>query len=876
VDYNLNESNVINGFIYTGNGNNEGEVTRALPIWGNRAYQTPVMVAGTWTWLASSSVVNSFRVGKARIYAYYRGLDMLTELDPSDLGLPTGVPRITAGDGYIENGGYPQAFTIAGLNSMGSRNSESRGPGESLEITDSVNYLRGNHSIRFGGVIITQAQNGGTWGLTRGNFSFGAGAGGDEATSGLIAFLAGQNEVPGSAEEINGTAINVGDLNNDRGLQSAALFYGNPESNIRRTTYGLYFQDDWRIHPRVTLNLGVRYDVMTVPHDKNFILGSFDPNIGLVQEGVQIPTVHGPDHNNFGPRIGFAWDLFGTGKTVFRAGGSIIYELTPLGVYVETGNAVGSAGNPTAWVVGCTAPPTAQIPAGASTNCPGTLITPGGTRAVGQVNWSEGNDNIFGVVNWDGPITGTSQSIYPTSTILNCSPSIRVADTIDPDGPQDGRVGGGCAITAMDRRLVVPSVQTWTLSLQHALANNLVLDVAYVGNHAVKLIGRTDDNQPGLGSGWLGVYNPGTTINGEDVSGMSYIAACEFLRTTQACNGNQSQQNTNELRSRPFDTKFPYLTQIVRVWNPHTSNYNGLQMTLTARNFHGMSLTSGYTFAKALDVASTSGTGLQSDAYNVGLDYGRAGSDIRHRFTLSSVYQVPGVQGYAGLLQGWKVNGIFRYQTGRPWTPSANGDFGGTGTRGNNISRWDFTGDASDFKADYFDGNNPGFFPGCPTNAVDDPDCLILPSGENPRTGVDYTAQDLAINNPACVAAASSASTLRAFGCWQQGGSVITAPAPNSYGNMMRGIFDGPGYWALDFSVTKRHQISERVAAEFRAETFNTFNHPSFGQPTAGLGCSSTSCEFGTTDETPAVAATNSFLGSGGPRRMQFGFKLIF
>jgi hypothetical protein len=94
---------------------------------------------------------------------------------------------------------------------------------------------------------------------------------------------------------------------------------------------------------------------------------------------------------------------------------------------------------------------------------------------------------------------------------------------------------------------------------------------------------------------------------------------------------------------------------------------------------------------------------------------------------------------------------------------------------------------------------------------------------------------------------------------------------------MMRGLFSGPSYWALDFSVTKRQTITERLSAEFRAETFNSLNHPAIGQPGTGVSsCTTDSCSFGIPSNTPAVAATNSFLGNGGPRRMQFGVKLIF
>ncbi|HLB47956.1 MAG TPA: hypothetical protein VJL59_13205 [Anaerolineales bacterium] len=615
-----------------------------------------------------------------------------------------------------------------------------------------------------------------------------------------------------------------------------------------------------------------------MPHDRDYILGSFDPNLGLVQEGVQIKAVHNSDQNNFGPRVGFAWDMFGTGKTVLRAGGSIIFELTPMQIYVETGNATGAAGAPTAWVIGCSTGPNTfdtdpaaglqTIPASSVSNCgtasggtyadpltrqnmtsaagfnfqPGQLSTSGGTRAVGQVSWSRGNNNIVNVVNWDSSATG----IFPGSGILNCNPAISVRDGATGTAT-NGRAGATCDITAMDRHLVTPYIETWTLSLQHAIVNNVVLDIAYVGNHGVKLIGRTNDNQPRPGSGW----------------NSTLIALCNSTPSSGNCNGDSSASNALSVAARPFRTKFSSFNNIVRVWNPMTSNYNGLQMTLTARNFHGISMTSGYTYAKALDVASTSGAGLQTDSYDVGLDYGRANSDLRHRFTLSGVYQVPGVMGYGGLLQGWKLNGIFRYQTGRPWAGGAANDFQGT----DRTTRWDFKGDASDFVADYHGVDLAVFHPAGTT----------VPSGINPRTGVTYVASDLAINTAQCTSAARSAATLQAFGCWTQGGSTITPPPVNSFGNMARGLFSGPTYWALDFSVSKRQTITERLTAEFRAETFNTLNHPAIGQPATGLtSCTIDSCTFGRPSNTPAVAATNSYLGNGGPRRMQFGIKLIF
>jgi hypothetical protein len=401
----------------------------------------------------------------------------------------------------------------------------------------------------------------------------------------------------------------------------------------------------------------------------------------------------------------------------------------------------------------------------------------------------------------------------------------------------------------MDTNLATPYIQTWTLGIQHAIVNNVVLEVNYVANHGVKLIGRQDDNQALPFQMWNQPSAPG---------GPTFAQNCATLKTASACNGDafSGLVGTNPGTARPFTAKFPHLANIIRVTNPHTSNYQGLQMSLSARNFHGMSLNSGYTWSKSLDIASTSGSGVGTDSYLVGIDYGRASSDIRHRFTLSGVYQVPGVAGYGGLFEGWKVNGVFRFQTGRPWAGGASGDFLGKG----GSSRWDFTGDVSDFVVDYHQLDLAKFHPGGTT-----------PVTQTSRIG------DLAINNSQCTAAARSAATLQAFGCWTHGASTITPPPVNTIGNMTRGLFSGPRYVALDFSVTKRQTITERFSAEFRAETFNTLNHPALGQPGTSLtNCSATSCGFGLPTNTPAVAATNSYLGTGGPRRMQFGVKLIF
>ena len=102
--------------------------------------------------------------------------------------------------------------------------------------------------------------------------------------------------------------------------------------------------------PKITVNIGVRYELATVIQDVNNQLGNFDPNspTGLVQVGVGITSPYNPDHRDWSPRVGFAWDLAGNQKTVIRAGASMLYEFVPFSAFMNSGgNAVGLGKVPT-------------------------------------------------------------------------------------------------------------------------------------------------------------------------------------------------------------------------------------------------------------------------------------------------------------------------------------------------------------------------------------------------------------------------------------------------------------------------------------------------------------------------------------------------
>ncbi len=860
IDYQVNGKNSLNGFFYRGFGErHDGLGTQPSDRYRTDFLQYPEMIAGTWTFLKSSNVVNSVRVGYSMLNQPDYGLDEEQGLTAAQLGLNTGVTT----PGQL---GLPQAITLTGFYSLGSRESDFQGPGRSTEITEQVSYLHGQHNFMFGGTLIYDHQSGDINAFGKGSFIFGRAASGNALASGVVSFIEGQNAVPASLGGLTFTA-------SPTGLDSAELLYGNAFADTRRQNWGFFAQDDWRILPRVTLNLGLRYDLSTVIKTDQNSLSTFDPNLagGLAQVGNQTGSLYGGDHNNFSPRVGVAWDMRGNGKTVIRAGGSIIYELITLRSFLEVGNGLGLTGNPTGWITGCSTAVTAAIPANATSNCPGTLTTPGGNQDVGAIIWSRSGGQLVGnsgacapatncsPVLWDRP-SPNDTTIFPSSAILNCNPNIltRVNTT------SSGIAGAPCGIAALDRNLKTPYVETYTFSIQQALTSNLVLDLAYVGNHGVKELDKVNLNQPLPGSGW----SP---------------AAITTCNNTGIANNCQNPSTTVGTTLRPYSAKFPWMGDITQMSNRDTSRYNGLQVTVTARNFHGLFLVSGYTWSHAFSFADANNGGFGVDAYNHQLDWGPSTQDLRHHFTLSPTYNIPGRKGALGLLEGWKLNANFKYQTGRPLTFTSTTDFQGTG-RG--TSRWNLFGDPGDFQFDYAAnvGNVrnpklPQFYAAC-SDAMTTPGnfaCTTLPAGINPRTGAAYTQSDLAVNNPACTAHAASMATLRAFGCWVAGGAALTPPALGTYGNAGKDLFRGLPFWGVDMSVTKVQKFTERFSAEFRGEVFNILNHPGFGQPSAAIGsCTTSSCAFGTITNTPDVAATNPILGQGGPRRLQLGVKIIF
>jgi hypothetical protein len=403
------------------------------------------------------------------------------------------------------------------------------------------------------------------------------------------------------------------------------------------------------------------------------------------------------------------------------------------------------------------------------------------------------------------------------------------------------------------------------------------LEVAYVGNHGTKLLGFRNINQPAPGSGFPAgeVAWCNSNIN-SDPTGATTSYACDPSDAAIAL----------EQAARPFtlNGKFPYLGEIDQLSNLDKSNYNALQVTLTQRPTHGLSLLAGYTYSHGLDDGSNNSNDIvmPPDSRNptTGI-YGSSIFDIRHRLTVSTTYAIPGRKGLGQLLQGWELNSVVTLQSPSPWgAQDMSNDFTGT-NQVNELNSygqpWNLAGSPNDFKA----GRNV-------------PTACWSGSGGSAITGCSIPSVVPTQSNPlgaptACLNAVGSnlgeLNTLSAVGCYisANGKSVLTPPAlGGSIGNSGRNVFRDLGFKNWDVSVLKETKFKERLTAQFRAEFFNVLNHANFSDPNgpAGAGFNDPSTGgtglFGCACNTPDQAAPNPVLGTGGSRSIQLGLKLIW
>jgi hypothetical protein len=563
----------------------------------------------------SNNLINEFRFGLNRLHSHRYNLNYnVNESQILDFpGVPFGpdlggLPSIGFSDGTAQIGSFGYLPSIEKQNSY--------------VFTDNLSWMHGRHAAKFGAELRFEQFTIYQPASPRGNMSFG-----NEFTDNPAS--------PGSGGESIATFL--------LGIPDGGSITSLHNVDYRRQIYAVYGIDDIKVTPRLTLNLGLRYELFTTIKEANDQAATFDFNsLSLIvpsgQNAQLTPTLgteltmqrNGsrglirPDLNNFAPRIGLAYQL--SDKLVLRSGYGIFYG----------GQENGPFSNPS---------PGFNPPFFSS-----QVFTPPCSAA--SANPSQLDCSI-----------SAANSGLALNVLANGFPANSLSD---PNSP---------SLYSIDPHLVTPYTQQWHPGLEYQLPADTVLEVSYGGSRGLKLYAFYNGNQATPTTDPTAATAPRRPANNNAWPGAT--GPCT-LATPGNCN--------------------PALDTAIATFRSNTqSNYNSLQVRLEKRYSHGLQYEVAYTFAHALDNASSASLGSVNngdfrDQTRPNLEYGNADFDVRHRFVFSYTYDLPFGRGHmfaknaSGLvnqiLGNWQMTGVFSAATGNYYTATdvvsvSNTDCGG-------------------------------------------------------------------------------------------------------------------------------------------------------------------------------------------------------
>jgi hypothetical protein len=699
----------------------------------------------TDAWSISNSVINDFRTSYSRLngpnLVVPTAFQNFPNVEVDELGSNLG-PNGLAPQGYAQN---------------------------VYQWVDNISYIRGKHTFKFG----VEARK----------------------------YIAPTNTLPRARGEWDYASLSQ--FVNDfvpTGANGALRGAGSGSVAENYNAFYWFVQDDWKITPRLTLNLGLRYEYSGVPRDENLqaINGiSDDPALGLFFRAPK------PDTNNFAPRFGFAWDPRGNGKWAVRGGAGLAYDVVPNNFAVNS------------------LPPQLQ-----------SEQNPGLTCALaGAPQWCA----TFDAANPTNPTAG--QGFLQFGGLLQVN--------VPPVTQADARA----ATASLIPNHVSPKVITWTLGVQHELFRNSSVEVRYVGTRSLELpvqqrlnsASAFDPNVPGGGIVPLPTFISPSNVPAVVVSPASTL---------------QSFDNFNPL---PLSAD-GFLGSLTTFPPIGSGIYHAGSVDFIHRFARGIYLRANYTFSKNIDNATNElfssrvNPRRAQDGFDFAAERGLSALDIRHKFALSFLYEIPNVQTehafVRALAHGWEWGGTYLAESGQPVTPlsgidsDANGDSAGDRTI-INPAGVGLTGSTVNFVC------NAGA--GGATSIVTDP--ATCGSGDDSNI-VGY------------VAANPTARFIQAG---------VGAKA-----NAGRDTVSTPGLNIWNMSLLKSTKLSERFSLQFRAETYNTFNHRNFsiGLPTNNGTIDQNTNANPLSSGYIFVTSGNLFLNNhqfnGGSRTMQLGLRLTW
>lgn len=313
-----------------------GALATNANMWNSVAPSRAQLIGLNYTWTISPTMVLESRVGYQR---FAQRIAVNNDIDPNALGINTGPLGATAADhenfgvpavyylGYFGASGYPVVGGIQGYPII-------TRPDASYDWQEHFTMIKGNHTIKFGGQY-QDAYTKSRRDRSRSNLGFyyyGFVGCADAGTCDPI-FGYSPPDPDGYQQPQVTQANGVAALNELLlGLtEDSGRSFGTTDRHIFQKSLGLYVQDSWKVKPRFTLEAGVRWDVTGALGERGNLGANFLPDDPKADANGFVTLDQQPlykrDMNNFGPRVGFAWDIFGGGKTVLRAGYSLNYDL---------------------------------------------------------------------------------------------------------------------------------------------------------------------------------------------------------------------------------------------------------------------------------------------------------------------------------------------------------------------------------------------------------------------------------------------------------------------------------------------------------------------------------------------------------------------